>query len=48
MPIVTILLGLLPGLLKNLPGIPATVQTIIADISGFGGGDHRLGSPVPA
>ena len=24
MPIVTILLGLLPGLLKNLPGIPAT------------------------
>lgn len=34
MPIVTILLGLLPGLLKNLPGIPATIQSIIADISG--------------
>lgn len=31
--ILTIMLGLIPGLLKNIPGISATVQQIIADIS---------------
>ena len=34
MGIAAILLGLLPGLLKNIPGIPASIQAIIGDVSG--------------
>ena len=34
MPIAILLLGLIPGFLKNIPGISTTLQQIIADITG--------------
>lgn len=32
--IVTLMIGLIPGILKGIPGIPAKLQQIIADITG--------------
>ena len=34
MPLITLLLGLLPGFFSPLPGISATIKQLIADVSG--------------
>jgi hypothetical protein len=34
MPLAILLLGLLPGFFKNIPGISPTIQGIIADVTG--------------
>jgi len=32
--LITLTIGLVPGILKSIPGIPANIQQLIADVSG--------------